>query len=295
MFPPESLPLWPRSIRVGTVSKMSGNESRESKIAVAMTYLQNGLIDHDPDAVLLGVDARRINNGVLACPDPESLRRIILREPVGAIHNLRWVVDGDDAVVVYDMLVDWTRSDQSDSFADPGTWTLAFIGERFHVVDGMIREIEVVYAPDADRHEPLDRPARTPPPSPAAPSRDDVIATCQTYIDALFSGDRDSVLLAPDAWRIENGRDMGDSGPAIQHMLTQMLAEGPKLVTGMEDLRWYVEGEEAVAFYTLEIDPSALGGDNADAEPVRMPIVERFRVHDGLITEVEPVIPGWIE
>lgn len=282
-------------MRVGTVSKMSSNDSRDSKIAVAMTYLQNGLIDHDPDAVLLGPDARRINNGVLSCPDPESLRRIILREPVGAVHNLRWVVDGDDAVVVYDMLVDWTRSDQSDSFADPSTWTLAFIGERFHVNDGMIREIEVVYAAGGDRHEPLDRPERTPPPSPDPPSRDDVIAVCQTYIDALFSGDGSSVLLAPDAWRLENGRDMGDSGPAIQQLLTQMLGDGPKVVTGMEDLRWYVEGEEAVAFYTLEIDPSAIGTENADAELVTMPIVERFRVHDGLITEVEPVIPVWIE
>jgi len=272
---------------------MSSNDSRDSKIAVAMTYLQNGLIEHDPDAVLLSDDARRINNGVLACPDPESLRRIILREPVGAIHNLRWVVDGDDAVVVYDMLVDWTRSDQSESFADPGTWVLAFIGERFHIVDGKIQEIEVVYAADGDRHEPLDRPARTPAPSADAPSRDDVIAVCQTYIDCLLSGDGGSVLLAPDAWRIENGRDMGDSGPAIQQMLNQMLGDGAKVVTGMDDLRWYVEGEEAVAFYTLEIDPTALG--QVDAAPVQMPIVERFRVHDGLITEVEPVIPGWIE
>ena len=280
---------------VGTVSEMSSNDSRDSKIAVAMTYLQNGLIDHDTDAVLLGPDARRINNGVLSCPDPESLRSIILREPVGAIHNLRWVVDGDDAVVVYDLLVDWTRSDQSDTFADPSTWVLAFIGERFHVVDGMIREIEVVYAASANHHGPLDRPVRTPPPSPRSPARDEVIAICQTYIDALFSGDGSSVLLAPDAWRIENGRDMGDSGPAIAQLLTQMMGEGPKLVTGMEDLRWYVEGEEAVAFYTLEIDPSALGPDNAGAELVKMPIVERFRVHDGLITEVEPVIPGWIE
>ena len=101
------------------------------------------------------------------------------------------------------------------------------------------------------------------------------------------------MLLAPYAWRIENGRDMGDSGSAIQQMLTQMLGDGPKVVTGMDDLRWYVEGEEAVAFYTIDIDPTALG--QADAEPVRMAIVERFRVHDGLITEVEPVIPGWIE
>lgn len=272
---------------------MSSIESRESKIAVAMTYLQNGLIDHTVDEVLLGPEAHRINNGKLSCPDPDSLRSIIVREPVGSIHNLRWVVDGDDAVVVYDLMVDWTRSQQSETFSDPSTWTLSFIGERFHIVDGLIREIEVCYAPDGDRHEPLERPARTPPPSEQIPAREEVIAICQTYVDALLTGDGSSVKLAPYAWRIENGRDMGDSGEAIQQMLTSMLRDGPKVVTGLDDLRWYVEGEEAVAFYTLTIDPTALGQEGA--EPVEMPIVERFRVHDGLITEVEPVIPGWIE
>jgi hypothetical protein len=274
---------------------MSNDESRESKIAVAMTYLQHGLIDHDVDKVLLGPDARRTNNGELTCPDRDSLRRLIIREPVAAIHNLRWVVDGDDAVVLYDLLVDWTRAEQSETFADPSTWTLAFVGERFHVVDDLIREIEVLYAPGGDRSESFERPARTPDPSSPMPTHDDVVAVCQTYIDALFSGNGGSVLLAPDAWRIENGRPMGDSGEEIRQMLTTMIGEGRKLVTGMDDLRWYVDGEEAVAFYTLEIDPGALGAGNEGADRVQMPIVERFRVHEGLITEIEPVIPGWIE
>ena len=255
-----------------------------------MTYLQNGLIDHDPDAVLLSDTARhQLRRG--ACPDPDSLRRIILPELVAAIHNLRLVVDGDDAVVVYDMLVDWTRSEQSDSYADPSTWRSAYIGERFHVVDGLIEEIEVVYAVHPERSAPLERPSRTPPASADAPGRDDGIAVRQTYLDALFSGDGSSVLLRRRVAHRERARH-GRQRPAIQQMLTQMLGKGrgrhrhgrPPLVR---------RGEEAVAFYTLDIDPTALG--QADAEPVRMAIVERFRVHDGLITEVEPVIPGWIE
>ena len=102
------------------------------------------------------------------------------------------------------------------------------------MVDSRIEEIEVVYA-RAGRHEPLARPERTPPPAADPPGRDEVVAVCQTYIDALFTGDGGSVLLAPDAWRIENGRDMGDSGPAIQEMLTRMLGDGPKVVTGMDE------------------------------------------------------------
>ena len=273
---------------------MSDQHSRDSKIAVAMTYLQNGLIDHDPDAVLLSPGARRINNGVLACPDPESLRRIILREPVAAIHNLRWVVDGDDAVVVYDMLVDWTRSEQSESFADPSTWRLAYIGERFHVVDGLIEEIEVVYAADAERSAPLERPARTPPAGgrrARARRRDRGVPDLHRCAVLAATAARCCSLLTRGASR--TGATWATAAPRSSRCSRRCSGEGPKVVTGMDDLRWYVEGEEAVAFYTLDIDPTALG--QADAEPVRMAIVERFRVHDGLITEVEPVIPGWIE
>ena len=258
-------------------------------IAVAMTYLQDGLIGHDADKVLLAPEARRISNGKVVCQGRDAIRAIFPHEPVGAWHNLRWVVDGEDAVVVYDMLVDWTRADQSETFSDPSTWTLVFIGERFHIVDGLITEIEVLHAL-GEGCEPLQRPARTPPPADPPPPRDDVIALCQKYVHSLLTGDGDSVPLAPDAWRIENGHDVGDSGPRIQEMLTAMGAGEHTMILGIDDLRWYVDGEEAVAIYRLELDAAALGLETPG--PVQLPVMERFRVHDGLITEVEPVFPA---
>jgi hypothetical protein len=267
---------------------MTTTGERDAMIAVATTYLQDGLIGHDADKVLLAPEARRISNGEVVCEGGDAIRAIFPHEPVGAVHNLRWVVDGEDAVVVYDMLVDWTRADQSETFADPSTWTLVFIGERFHIVDGLITEIEVLHAL-GEGCEPLTRPSRTPPPAAEPPARDDVIAICRSYVDALRSGDGGSVPLAPDAWRIENGQGVGDSGPEIRDMLVAMAGEGHNLILGIEDLRWYVEGEEAVAVYRLDLDPAALG--RAGIEPVHLPVFERFRVHDGLITEIEPVFP----
>jgi hypothetical protein len=117
-----------------------------------------------------------------------------------------------------------------------------------------------------------------------------VIALCQTYVDALRTGDGHSVPLAPDAWRIENGHEVGDSGPRIQEMLIAMSAGEHALILGIDDLRWYVDGEEAVAIYRLELDAAAVGLDVPG--PVHLPVVERFRVHAGLITEVEPVFPA---
>jgi hypothetical protein len=271
---------------------MTDTMSRDATIAVAMTYLHDGLINHDVDRVRLAPDARRINNGEITCADREALRDVIVREPVAAIHNLRWVVDGDNAVVLYDLMVDWTRSQQSNSFADSKDWRLAYIGERFLVVDGLIHEIEVVYGGATDRNELPVRPTRTPAPAPDPPSRDEVIATSQTYLDAILSGDGSHIRIAPDAWRLENGH-LDDSGGAIQASLTQT-AGGPKLVTGMDNLRWYVEGEEAISLYSIVVDPRGLGPAHADESPIDMHIVERFRVHDGLIREIEPIISGWI-
>jgi hypothetical protein len=284
-------PAWPGAIAVGTVSNMPDTESRADKIAVAMTYLQDGLIGHDVDRVLLAPDARRINNGQVTCKDRDALREVIVREPVAAIHNLRWVVDGDDAVVLYDLMVDWTRGQQSATFAEPSTWRLVCIGERFHVVDGAIQEIEVVYGGAMEHDAPLVRPTRTPAPSPTPPSRDELIAVSTTYLDAILSGDGAGIRIAPDAWRMENGH-LDDSGAAIRASLTQT-GDGPRMVTSLDGLRWYVEGEEAACFYSIVVDPRALGADG-DAAPVDMVIVERFRVHDGLIREVEPIISGWI-
>jgi len=49
------------------------------------------------------------------------------------------------------------------------------------------------------------------------------------------------------------------------------------VITGVRNVRWIVEGEQAVAFYDLDTTTSE--------KPVL--IAERFRVVDGQITEIE--------
>ena len=107
-------------------------------------------------------------------------------------------------------------------------------------------------------------------------SRDDVIATAQTYLDGIMHGDGSKVLLAPDAWRVEQGLNSGKNAEEIRRSLDRM-GFGPSAI---RDLRWFVDGEQAVAFYALDFGEMTAF------------LVERFRVVDGLITEIEVLFHG---
>ena len=106
------------------------------------------------------------------------------------------------------------------------------------------------------------------------PNKDDVIAAATIYLDALVSHDGAGVPLAPECWRVEQGRNTGLGAEDIRQRLAGDEMQG---ITGYRDVRWYVDGDNAIAFYTLDV----LG---ATAQ-----IVERFRVTDSLITEIEAV------
>ena len=71
-------------------------------VDTATRYL-DALISHDADSVPLTDDVRRITNGTPAVEGADELREIIRREPVVTTHGFRWLTDGDDAVVFYDL------------------------------------------------------------------------------------------------------------------------------------------------------------------------------------------------
>ena len=123
----------------------STDTARTSIIETATTYL-DALVSHDAASARLADDVRRIGNGKDVIAGADALRAVIEREPVGAIDARGWVVDGDTAALVYDLDADLTRSSQSDTFGPRESWITSFIAERFTVVDGLITEIEVVYA-----------------------------------------------------------------------------------------------------------------------------------------------------
>ncbi len=105
--------------------------------------------------------------------------------------------------------------------------------------------------------------------------REAVIAAAEQYLfHGLVEHDPDKVPLAPNAVRTEQGHNTGDSGEAIAKSLR---ADIMNVIQGIRNVRWIVEGDQAVAWYELDT--------NRSDTPVL--IAERFRVVDGLVTEIE--------
>jgi hypothetical protein len=267
----------------------STDTARTAIIDTATTYL-DALVSHDAASVRLADDVRRIGNGKDVVSGADALRAVIQREPVGAVDALRWVVDGDTAALVYDLDADLTRSEQSETFGPRESWITSFIAERFTVVDGLISEIEVVYAGSEAGRARAPRPERYPRTIGAdAPSRQSVIDAASAYLAALVSHDGSDVPLAPNAWRVENGRNSGHTGPEIASALG---IEIMHVITGVRDEQWFVEDDTAVVFYTIDVDLGRLPGADAGAPKSAKRLGERFRVHRGQITEIEAVVPA---
>jgi hypothetical protein len=262
---------------------------RSEMIAAAASYV-DALVSHDSASVRLADDVRRLGNGRVVLQGATELRAVIEREPVAAIDNVRWVVEPPHVAAVYDLEADMTRAQQSDTFAPPESRIPAYIAERFTVVDGLITEIEVVYAASEPGRARPARPDRYPKASgAAAPARATVVDTARAYLAALVSHDGSNVPLAPQAWRVENGHGSGDSGAEIASALA---AEIMHVVAGVRDELWIVEDETGVVFYTLDVDLGRLPNAAPDAPKSAKRLGERFRVVDGMVAEIEAVIPA---
>ena len=118
-------------------------------------------------------------------------------------------------------------------------------------------------------------------------SRACVVDAAGTYIAALVSHKGDALRVAPNARRTENGLVTGSSGDEIRHDVETN--QGDMAITGARDIRWFVEGEHAVAYYLLDTStvPPTPGVHTATVH-----LAERFRVVGGLITEIEAVF--WV-
>jgi hypothetical protein len=104
--------------------------------------------------------------------------------------------------------------------------------------------------------------------------RESMIGCATRYLDALVDHDGDAVPLAETCTRTEQGRNTGTSGRAIRAGLSSEIMHG---ITGYRDVRWFVDGDDAVAFYVLE------------AYGRTIDIAERFTVRDGEIREIEAI------
>lgn len=241
-------------------------------IEIATTYL-DALLSHDADSVPLAPDACRINNGKLAVEGEDAMREIIRREPVAATSRFQWLVDGDQAIVFYDLDADLGRREDTPP-GPPATWIPAYVGERFQIRGGRIEEIEVVYAALPDQPRPA-RPTLYP---PGSDDRDQVLSSAKAYVSALGSRDASEVPLAEKVWRVENGTITGHDANSLRASLESKIMH---TIQGVDEESWFAAGDSAAVFYTLHV-----GGRERDID-VR--IAERFRVVDGRIVEIEVV------
>lgn len=107
--------------------------------------------------------------------------------------------------------------------------------------------------------------------------RESIIEAAEKYLShGLVEHDGSKVPLAENVTRVEQGHDTGEGRDGLVEALSH---EMMNVITGIRNVRWMVEGEQAVAFYDLDVTTSD--------RPVL--IAERFRVVEGLITEIEAV------
>ena len=115
--------------------------TRDEIIAVASSYLDCGLVNDDADAVLLAEGCRRWTQQNHRDParneSAEEIRAGIRRgdeEGITRIDRRRWIVDGEQALVIADIHY-------------RGLKRPIVLYERFLVRDGLIHEIEAIYLP----------------------------------------------------------------------------------------------------------------------------------------------------
>ncbi len=114
-------------------------------------------------------------------------------------------------------------------------------------------------------------------------SRACVVSAATTYLDALRSHDATKVRLDRNVVRYENGIQTAYGAPFLRYQLEheQML----KLIIRLRDVRWLVDGDQANAYYL--IDTTGVPGVGPRVSTAH--VSERFRVRNGVITEIEAI------
>ena len=117
-------------------------------------------------------------------------------------------------------------------------------------------------------------------------TRNDVIITATSYLDALVSHDAPSVRLADDVRRVGNGRDVLIGADELRAIIER------EPVGAIGTLDWVVDGDTATVLYDLDADMTRATQSATFAPPdswIPAYIGERFTVSDGAITTIDLV------
>ena len=108
--------------------------NRDSVVAVAQTYLIDGLLKQDVDKVLLADDCTRTEQGFNTGASGAHIREVLLMDNLKmneAIENDRWIVEGNMASVWYDLIL-------------TGVPFPIRVAAMFELADGLIHHIDVM-------------------------------------------------------------------------------------------------------------------------------------------------------
>ena len=108
--------------------------NRDEIVKVVRTYLYGGVLNKDPDGILLSDDCVRMENGVKTGTSGVHIKEMFHKDNYKAneaIENERWVVEGDHANVWYDLVL-------------TGIDFPIRVAALFKVADGLIKHIDVM-------------------------------------------------------------------------------------------------------------------------------------------------------
>lgn len=110
------------------------SQTREAVLSAAESYIYQGLVAQQPERVPFAENVIRIELGMQTGKGAAHLRELLRSDVYDAVHdvqNLRWVVEGEQAVVFYEQLLSFLS-------------TPLLVCTRFRVREGLIEEIEIL-------------------------------------------------------------------------------------------------------------------------------------------------------
>jgi hypothetical protein len=273
------------------------SHTRLGRIATSNTYLRS-LVTHDTSDLQVAPTVVRTEEGTVTANGAKEICKgnqgpVTVEDAVIGMREIRWVVsDGDQAIAFYLL----------DSPTSP-----TYIAERFQVDHGLIQHIEAIFYIDVPGYAAGPESVETRPggvtervfasddgpagffapanhqgdvSEPAPAVRSTVQAAAQAYLDGLATHHASAIPLATNARRIENRRVHGANATQIR----AEIESAGNHITGLSNIRIWVEGDEAVAMYrilTTQVDRVGLGGQVWGAT--------RFRVDNGRISQIESI------
>ena len=289
------------------VKPLCTDNSRACLIRTAQSYLES-IVHHDGSKVPVTATMRRTENGEVTADGEANFREVQPQQPDNKGHaNTRFFVDEEQGTVIYYTLfrftgkLDPTRKTQIDNYPPLQQPFTTHMAERIKVEKGLISEIDVIFEnrvgtmddPSGwpDKAGPA-LPAKAPVVKPACtdPSRACLIAAAKSYLDAVVTHEGSKVLLHPDVRRTQNGRTTAEGDAAIR----ASMAKEPDMLPH-KNTRWFVDREQnaAIAFTLFIVQPTNADPQrpaySSNGKGATTHLAERFRIQDGVITEIEAV------